>query len=175
MASSDFHRSSFIRWNYMHAALLFGLFPLIDSLQNHVWSIGPLNWNHFKLKTVSNNHPWVRIFADLALEFVKIICFNHAYNFFFDFTINPLFETFCMNEGAWAFTFTWRNDEIFLLIVITKANLTRPLNLLSSLENSIELTQKDVFQDLFVFAFGKPSDLDNFELDTANFDDISWF
>ncbi len=80
-----------------------------------------------------------------------------------------------MNEGTWAFTFAWRNNEIFLLVVVTKADFTGSLNFLSGFKNSIELAKKDVFQNFFAFRFGKASDLNNFELDTANFDDISGF
>ena len=80
-----------------------------------------------------------------------------------------------MNECAWAFTFAWRNDEILLLVIIAETNFAGTLDLFSDFENSIELTQKDVFQDLLVFAFWESSDLNDFELNSANFDDISGF
>lgn len=175
MSSSDFHRSSFSRWNYVHAALFFWLLSLIDALQNHVWSVGPFDRNHLKLEIVSNNHSWVRVFANFALEFVKIVCFDHTNDFLFDLTIDPLFKAFCMNESTGALAFAWRNDEVFLLIIVTKADFTGSLNFLSGFENSIEFAQKNVFQDFFVFRFGKSSDLDNFKLNSSNFDDISGF
>lgn len=153
MSSSDLHRSS-LNWRYhMHAPLLFWLFPLINTLQNHVWSVWPFNRNHLKFEVVSYHHSWVRIFTNFTLKFVKVVCFYHSNNFLFNFTINPLFQTFGMNECTWTFTFAWRNNEILLFVIITKTYFAGTLDFLCRLENSVEFAQEDVFQNFFVFGF----------------------
>ena len=154
MPSSNFYWISFSWWNHMHASFLFRLLSLINSLQNHVWPVRPLYRNHLNLELLPNDHSWVRMLADFTLELVKVVCFDNSDNFLLHFTINPLFQTFCMNECTWALALAWRNDKILFLIIIAKTYLTRALNFLIGLKNSIEFAKEDVFQDLFVFTFG---------------------
>ena len=175
VSSSYFHRNSLGGRYHMHTTLFFWLLPLIDSLQNHVRTIWPFDGNHLKLKLVFHDHSGKGKLANLALKFIKVVCFDNPDDLFFDFAVNPSLETLDMNKAAVSFTLARRNKEIVIFVLLSKTYFAGALHFLSSLKNSIKLAQKDVFEDLLVFALRQASNLNNFKLDSPDFYDIPGF
>jgi hypothetical protein len=173
MSPPYFYWSSISWRDHVHASLLLWLFSFINTLQNYIWPIGSFNCNHLKLKLIPYDHSRKWKFANFTFEFVEIISFYYSNNFFLNFAVNPLLQALNMNKSTISFTVAWWDQKVILLVILPKTNLTWSFFSLSCLKNSIELSQKYVLQNLFIFMFGQPPNFNYFKLNSAHFHDIA--
>lgn len=175
MSSSNFNRSPFCWRDHMHTSFFFWLFSFIDTLQNQIRTVRSFYCDHFQLKLVSYDHSWERKFTNFTFKFIEIVGFYNPNNLLFHLTINPLFKTLNMNKPTISFTFTWRNQKVILFIILTKTYFAWSLHSLSCLKYSIKLSQKYIFQNLFILMLWQSTDFNDFKFHSTNFYYISRF
>ena len=140
-------------WGYHMKASLFPAFlPFIDAFEDQVRFLWFFNGDHFHFEIFTfSHHSWEGFFADLTLEFSKIVGDDHTGHFFLDFAVNPHLQALNMNTLARSFAFAWRNEEILIATVITKTEFACSCDLFFGLVHSIEFSKEKLF--FFVLTF----------------------
>ena len=145
MASPYVGRYALIWRNHMHTSFLFWLLSFINAFQYYIRFIWSFNRYHFQFKSSSRHHSWERYFTYLTFEFCEVVSLYNLLILLFYLTIYPCFQTFYMHSLTWPFAITWRNQKIINIIFFLETKLTGTCYNLWSIENTIELTQKNIF------------------------------
>ena len=102
-----------VRGNNVKASLLPAFLPFIDAFKNQVRFLWFFNGDHLKFEILSFcHHSWEGFFADLALEFGEVVALNYAFNFFFDFAVNPGAKAAHVNQSAAPFALARGNQGV---------------------------------------------------------------
>ena len=156
----------------MEASFVFRLFSFIYIFDHYVGLVRLLDIKHFFLELTFDDLPWERLFTQLALKFGKIVSGDNANNFFFNFAVDPHFQTLNMHNFARTFTITRGNQEIILRYFVAEAKFACPIHFFIRNVKPLKLFQKTLlFLPLPFFTpdFHRP------ELNSSQFEHISLF
>ena len=172
MTSTHTYYVVVVRTYHMKTSFFSALFALVDTFKDHIRFFRFIDCDHLHFEWVaSSDQSRERFFADLALKFSEVVGNYHTSDFLLDLTVNPHLETLYMNSLARSFALAGWNHKIIRTVVITEAEFAWACNLLISVMNSIELSQKELF--LLVVCFFSSTYFDNSILDSSQFDNIS--
>jgi hypothetical protein len=162
VASSQLDTPPVLHADDVQAALLLGLAPFVDVLEDEVGFEGLLNLQHAGLMLAVDDLGGEGVLTELALELREVVGGHHAVYLLLDLAVDPGLETVDMHHLAGPLALTRRYQDVLLSHVVAETELTSTLCWFFDLVSTLELLEEDF---LLTAPLLNATNLDDAELD----------